>query len=83
MRPELSEKEKMRIWLEAWEKAAPVMEMERHMRIRHTDTKREILAFSGILPGYFRRNGFRNESGLVEMQRLFRKLGRDGVTQSS
>lgn len=70
----MTEQEKMKLWVEAWERAAPVLEEERRRMIRDTDVQKGIQSFAGMIQYYLKQNGCRSTSGLVEQQKLFQRL---------
>jgi len=58
--------------VEAWQRAAPVMESVRRENIRESDTVKSILAFRGLVLAKVKSHPPVPTSGLVEQQRLFR-----------
>jgi len=50
------------------------LEQERRVRVRQTETKRELSAFDGLALGALARFPPAPDSGLIEQQRLFRRL---------
>lgn len=50
------------------------LERERRKRVRQTDTARELSAFDGLALGALERFPPAPTSGLIEQQRLFRRM---------
>jgi hypothetical protein len=63
-----------RRWMEAWRTAGPELEHIRREEIRNADTRRFVEVTSGILSGMQPDLPLRQSSGLVEQQRLFRRM---------
>jgi hypothetical protein len=64
----------MRLRVEAWRKAAPVLERLRRQAIRNTRTAEAIDAFSGAFRAVLKSMPPRKTSGLIEQQAVFRRL---------
>lgn len=70
------ERQKMKVWVETWKRAGPLLEAFRYQELRSYDHARNVEIIDGLLEigAQFARP--RSTSGLVEQQRLFRKLAR-------
>jgi hypothetical protein len=58
--------------VEAWQRAAPVLESVRRENIRNADTVKSIRAFRGLVLAKVKSHPPAPTSGLIEQQRLFR-----------
>jgi len=72
----MTEKEKIRRWVEAWRKAAPVLERMRIEEMRNFDYAKNAQMVDALLELGLRHATPRKTSGFVEMQRILRKLRR-------
>jgi hypothetical protein len=71
----MEERELMRRWVETWKRAGPELEAIREREIREADNVRVVAILRGAM-NLAAKLPARPSSGLVEMQRLFAKLGR-------
>jgi hypothetical protein len=72
----MSEEQQLKIkeWVRRWQLAGPVLEGISDEELRAVETIRAIQAFEGLVFAALREQPARAESGLVEQQRLFRKV---------
>ena len=68
---------RMKEYVMGWKEVHEVLEAERRVRVRRTDSVRELPAFDGIVNAALRRFPVAGTSGLIEQQRLFMKLHPD------
>ncbi len=71
----MEERELMRRWVETWKRAGPELEAIRRREIREADNVQVVATLRGSI-NLATKLPVRPSSGLVEMQRLFAKLGR-------
>lgn len=71
----MEERELMRRWVETWKRAGPELEAIREREIREADNVQVVAILRGAM-NLAAKLPVRTSSGLVEMQRLFAKLGR-------
>ena len=69
-----SETEQLRAWVENWKVLGPKLEELRRQRIRTASTEEAIRQFDLAFKAAIRNTPPRTTSGLVEFQRLLRKL---------
>ena len=69
----MDEREQMRRWVETWKKAGPALEKIRRREIQEADNLKSLESLTSIINDAVRLPP-RPSSGMVEMQRLFRKL---------
>ncbi|MBD3384229.1 hypothetical protein GF407_04805 [candidate division KSB1 bacterium] len=70
----MSDANKEKKWLTAWQQAASVLQDERTGMIRRGDARELLRITTGLLQAYYKKNPMPTNSGLVEQQKLFRKL---------
>jgi hypothetical protein len=70
---QLSEHEQMKLWVETWKRAGAELERIRKEEIRTSKTT-DFLTFSGMLATLLRELPPPCDTGLVEQQRLFKRL---------
>jgi hypothetical protein len=71
-----TDKEQLARWVQTWRKAGEELEKIRREEIRNSSTQTAILALNDAFISAIRLNPIRMTSGLVEQQRLFRKMKR-------
>jgi hypothetical protein len=71
----MEERELIRQWVETWKRAGPELEAIREREIREADNVQVVAILRGAI-NLATQLPVRPSSGLVEMQRLFAKLGR-------
>lgn len=71
---DINDKEALKRWVDQWKITGPILEAERRKRIQECKTETFIQNTVGMVDAYLKKNGFRNSTGLVEQQRLFRTL---------
>lgn len=69
-----AEREKILKWIECWRKAGPELERMRREDIRNADTSLAIEILADAFESALVHFPPRQDSGLVEQQRLFRRL---------
>jgi hypothetical protein len=69
---EMTDDQKVRAVVLAWQGAEPVLKADRDRRIREANPAEVIPQYAGLVTEYLKRNGHRTTSGLVDMQRIFR-----------
>jgi hypothetical protein len=62
----------IRLSVEAWQRASPVLESVRRENIQGANTVKSILAFRGLVLAKVKTHPAAPTSGLIEQQRLFR-----------
>jgi hypothetical protein len=72
----MDEREKIRLWVETWEKAGPELEAIRIREIREADNLKVLEMLEGAFNHAARTLPPRPSSGMVEMQAWFAKLRR-------
>jgi len=72
----LSDDEKIRAWVDAWRRAAPVLEEERRRRLRALGPEEAAAAIDALFDLGVSLARPRATTGLVEQQRLFQKVRR-------
>jgi hypothetical protein len=70
----MEERELMRRWVETWKQAGPELEAIRQREIQEADND-QVLRILESSMNFALHSPARPSSGLVEMQRLFAKLG--------
>jgi hypothetical protein len=73
---ENSDKDRLRDWVRNWQVAGPKLEQMRREDIRRANTQDSIRLFDLAFKAALRNSPPRNTSGLVEFQRLLRRLPR-------
>jgi hypothetical protein len=68
--------EKFGAWVQNWREIGPELDRIRREEIRSANTQESIRAFDLAFKAALRNQPPRETSGLVEMQRLFKKLHR-------
>jgi hypothetical protein len=71
---EAEEKAALRAYAARWRRAAPLLEAQRDEDVRRTDTPSAIVAFTRLGRQALTQSPPSDTSGLVEQQRIFRKL---------
>ena len=71
-----SETTRLRAWVQNWKVVGPELERLRHQKIRNASTPESIQLFDLAFKAVLRNTPPRTTSGLVEFQRLLRKLPR-------
>lgn len=66
--------DRMREWVENWKTVGPELERLRREKLRATKTPESIMMFDLAFKAAIRNTPPRTTSGLVEFQRLLRKL---------
>jgi len=66
--------EELRAWVQNWREIGPELDRVRREEIRSANTQESIRAFDLAFQAAIRNHPPRATSGLVEMQRLFKKL---------
>jgi hypothetical protein len=64
----------IRRWVDRWKAAGPVLERIREEDLQGVSTVAAIQAFSGLVFAALKEKPAEPESGLVEQQRIFRKV---------
>ena len=72
--PDMTEQQKLLQWVKAWRTAGPELERQREADVQTTDTQSALAGLSDCFELARRQLSPRSDSGLVEQQRLFRKL---------
>ncbi len=72
----LSDDEKIRAWVDAWRRAAPMLEEERRRRLRALTQDEAAAAIDALFNLSVSLARPRATTGLVEQQRLFQKVRR-------
>jgi hypothetical protein len=67
-----TQRESIRLSVEAWQRASPVLERVRRENIQAANTMASILAFRGLALAKVKTHPPAPTSGLIEQQRLFR-----------
>jgi hypothetical protein len=67
-------KQQLRAWVENWKKTGPELERMRYEEIRNADTRQAIEDLDGAFKSALLHFPPVPHSGLVEQQRLFRRL---------
>lgn len=70
----MTDREKLRAWVDAWRTAAPVLERQRDDDVRGVDTHAALAGLAECFELARREFEPRVDSGLVEQQRWFGKL---------
>lgn len=70
----MNEQQKLAQWVNAWRTAGPELERQREADVRMIDTQTALAGLSDCFELARRQLSPRPDSGLVEQQRLFRKL---------
>jgi len=68
------EEEATKLWAETWAKAGPELDAVRRRELREMTHEQRIRAFAAVLEFGAKPGPPRTTSGLVEQQRLFKKL---------
>ena len=66
--------ETMAEWVARWQRLGPVLEQERVIEFASTNAGDAIAAFDGMLRASLQSHPPSPDSGLIEQQRLFRRL---------
>ena len=64
----------MKLWVETWKVAGPMLEAVRKQEVRDMDTREALTALESAFNYSARNLPPRESSGLVEMQKYFSKL---------
>ena len=70
------EEERLTAWVQNWQVVGPELERMKREEIRRANTQEAIMLFDLAFKAALRNTPPRTTSGLVEMQKLFRKLPR-------
>ena len=70
----VEEKAALRAYAARWQRAAPLLDAQRDEDVRRTDTPAAIASFARLWHLALAQSPPPDTSGLVEQQRLFRKL---------
>jgi hypothetical protein len=70
----MDEREKVRLWVDTWREAAPLLEAIRREEIRRADNLDVLASLEGAFNHALRTLPPRTTSGLIEMQAWFAKL---------
>ena len=73
---EVSDTDRLRAWVQNWKVLGPELECLRRERIRSASTPESIQQFDLAFKAALRNTPPRTTSGLIEFQRLLRKLPR-------
>ncbi len=73
---EMSDTDRLRAWVRNWEVLGPKLEQMRREDIRRANTRDSIMLFDLAFKAALQNTPPRDSSGLVELQRLLRKLPR-------
>jgi hypothetical protein len=73
---ENTDADRLRDWVRNWQLLGPELDRLRREDIRHSDTQKSIKLFDLAFKAALRNTPTRTTSGLVEYQRLLRKLPR-------
>lgn len=73
----MDEREKVRKWVAHWQAAGPELKALRQEEIRTADNLAVLAALEPAFAHALRSMPLRSGSGMVEMQRVFRKLRND------
>jgi len=73
---EMSDTDRLRAWVRNWEVVGPKLEQMRREDIRRANTQDSIRLFDLAFKSALQNTPPRDSSGLVELQRLLRKLPR-------
>jgi hypothetical protein len=73
---EMSETDRLRAWVRSWMVLGPELARLRHEKIRSASTPESIKQFNLAFKAALRNTPPRTTSGLIELQRLLRKLPR-------
>jgi hypothetical protein len=73
---ETSDTDRLRAWVQNWEVVGPEIERLRREKIRNANTPEAIKQFDLAFKAALRNTPPRTTSGLIEFQRLLRKLPR-------
>jgi hypothetical protein len=71
-----AEKQQLKQWVETWKRAGPELERFRYEELRALTHEQSMAAIQDLLELGYQFARPRQTSGLVEQQRLFRKLRR-------
>jgi hypothetical protein len=69
-----SEKDRYLAWLKNWDELGPILEGIRLRSLKHVNTRDAILAMDGAYKSARLHLPQRKSSGLVEQQRLFKRV---------
>lgn len=69
-----SDTDRLRAWVQSWQRLGPELERLRRESIRNANTQESIMRFDLAFKAALRNTPPRTTSGLVEFQRLIRKL---------
>lgn len=76
---EMSDTDRLRAWVRNWQVIGPELDRMRREEIRSANTQESIKAFDLAFKAALRKCPSRTTSGLVEMQKLFKKLHAQNV----
>ncbi len=69
-----NEKEKLRVWAKTWKETGEILEELRREEMREASLPETILALTDACESALRLKPPQPTSGLIEMQRIFRRL---------
>ena len=74
--PLMNRQEKEKLWVHAWQTAAPLLDKLRRQEIRHADTTNAILQLEHAFQSALLHHPPQSTSGLVEQQKYFARCRR-------